>query len=396
MKICYVAVDVVVPYFRGASTHTYEVAKHLAELGHEVHVISRRLNVKQPAHEPLDGFHVHRVYRGILAPLPFSKYKSLGTGEKGVKLVEKLYESYLFTAYAFFAGFYTSLIIKKNDIDIIIERETSFGAGAIASIITKKPLVLEVIGPRYSKLSLKTSKKVLAYTRSMIRDFIPHDKIVLVTAAADVEKFRPNSMKAKVIRVKHNLLQSVVVGYVGTFANWHGIEELIEASVEVIKRLPNVKFLMVGPYFEKAQKLATKKGVIDSFVFTGPVPYTEVSHYINAADILVAPYNPAKSELRRKYGIGSPLKVFEYMACEKPTVATSVPPVDRIIRNGKNGLVVPPGDSKALADAITYLVENPQVRKELGKNARKEVVEKYSWKGFAVKLDRLLRQVAKR
>jgi len=396
MRICYVAVDVVIPYFRGASTHTYEVARHLTSLGHEVHVVSRRINAAQPAYELLDSFHVHRIYRGIFAPLPFSKYKSLGTGEKGVKLVDKFYESYLFTVYAFFAGLRTSLIVKRHNIDVIIERETSFGAGAIASMITKKPLILEMIGPRYSKLSLKTSKKILTYTLSMIHDPVSQDKVVLVAAAADVEKFRANSDKARDIRARNNLLHSIVVGYIGTFASWHGIEELVEASVEVTKRLSNVKFLMVGPYFEKTQKLAIERGVADSFVFTGPVPYFEAPHYINAADILVAPYNPAKSELRRKYGIGSPLKVFEYMACEKPVIATSVPPIDRIIRNGENGLMVPPGNSRALADAITYLAENPQVRRELGKRARREVVEKYSWESFAVELDRLLRQVAKR
>lgn len=393
MKICYVAVDVVVPYYRGASTHVYEVARYIAMLGHDVYVISRRFSVKQHAYEILNNIHIYRIHRGIVAPLPFSKYRQLETQTKNMKPLDKFYEGYLFTIYAFYAGLFASSIIKKYGVEVIIERETSFGAGAIASIITKRPLILEVIGPRYSKLSLDKSKKVLAYTRAMIHDPIPQDKLVLVTAAADVERFHSDSVKRKAIRKKYNLQDSTVIGYVGTFAEWHGIQELIDASVRVIEHSSNVRFLMVGPYFENARKLAVERGVSAWFVFAGPVPYANVPDYINAADILVAPYNPARSELRRNYGIGSPLKLFEYMACEKPVVTTSVSPIDQMIRNRKNALMVPPGDPGALARAIISLLENPQLMNKISKVAREDVVKRYSWKSFAIKLDQLLKQV---
>jgi glycosyltransferase involved in cell wall biosynthesis len=398
MKVCYIAVDVVVPFYRGASTHVYEVARYIAALGHDIHVISRRISAEQPAYEVLNNIHIHRIYRGVVGPLPFSKYQqweinNINNTSNRTKLLDKFYECYLFTIYAIYAGLFASSIIEKYGVEVIIERETSFGAGAIASIVSKRPMILEVIGPRYSKLSFKRSKKVLAYTPAMIHDPISQDKLVLVTAAADVEKFRPDLAKRKVIRKKYGLQDSLVIGYVGTFAEWHGIKELIDASVRVIEHFPNVKFLMVGPYFENARKLVAERGVTARFVFTGPVPYVDVPSYINAADILLAPYNPARSELRRKYGIGSPLKLFEYMACGKPVVTTSVSPIDQVIQNGKNALIVPPGDSAALASAIISLAQNPQHKKELGKAAREEVVKRYSWKSFAIKLDRLLKQV---
>ena len=397
MKIGYVAVDVVIPFFRGASTHVYEVARHLTKRGHEVHVISRRINLNQPDYEILDGVHIHRIYRGIIAPLPFSRYQQLEKGEAQAStgLLDKIYAGYLFTIFPLYAGVISSHVIKEYDVELIIERETSFGAGAVASTITGRPMILEIIGPRYSRLSFRKSKKILAYTRSMIRKHAPPEKLAFVTAAADLELFKPDPAQRKLTREKHDLQDSVVVGYVGTFAKWHGIEELIDASNRVLKRYSNVQFLMVGPYFKHTKKLTQKRGISNAYVFTGPVPYVDVPKYMNAADILVAPYNPAKSELRKKYGIGSPLKVFEYMACAKPVITTYVQPITQVVHEGKTGVLVPAGDTEALSEAIINLIEKPSFAERIGKAAREEVEKHYSWEAFAIRLENVLRETIK-
>lgn len=393
MKICYVAVDVVVPHFRGASTHVHEVAKHLAERGREVHVISRRIDFGQRRYEFLSGFHVHRMLRGILSPLPSSSYVQLeGLMEKPPSVTAKLYEVYLFTVYALLAGLAVSRIIKKYGLDVIIERETSFGAGAVASILSRRPMLLEVIGPRYSRLSVKRSSKILVYTKRMVRDFVPFKKLVFVTAAVDVKKFRPDVDERKEMRKNLGLQDSVVIGYVGTFAKWHGIEELINASQSVLREFSNVRFLMVGPYYEYAEDEVRSRGISKAYFFTGAVPYSDVPKYVNASDILVAPYNPEKSELRKKYGIGSPLKVFEYMACEKPVIATNLEPIMEVIQNGKTGILVPPGESQTLAKALINLIRDADFAVKIGKAAREEVVERYSWDKYAELLESLINE----
>jgi len=396
MRICYTATDVVIPHYRGASTHVYEVAKHLTRLGHEVHVISRRVSHVQPKYENVDSIHVHRIFRGLIAPLPLASYEQLkGTEQRIPKFLPKLYAWYLFTLHATYAGLITSAITKKYNVDVIVERESSFGAGAIASALTKRPLILEIIGPRYSRLSFKRSEKIIAYTRSVLHNFVPPNKLVFVTAAVDVKSFKPDLVEGNLIRERYGLRDSIVIGYVGTFASWHGIEELIEASIKVSERFPRVRFLMVGPYFTYAKELAQKRGVLNAYVFTGPIPYVDVPKYINAADILVAPYNPTKSELRRKYGIGSPLKVFEYMACGKPVITTAIEPITQVVHEGKTGILTTPGDSEALSEAIIHLIEKPIFAERLGKAAREEVEERYSWEAFALQLENILKEAIK-
>jgi len=394
LKICYVAVDVAVPYFRGASTHVYEVAKHLAERGHEVHVVSRRLDLAQRSYEFLDGFHIHRVSRGFIVPLPFSRYTQLeGDLEKPVGVVGKLYEAYLFTIYALIAGLVVSHIVKNHHLDVIIERETSFGAGATASILTGRPMVLEVIGPRYSGLSIRKATRIFLYTKLMVRDSVPLEKLIFVTSAVDLNHFKPDSAWRESMREKLGLGDSTVIGYVGTFASWHGIEELVSASPKLLKEFPKARFLMVGPYYEHAKRLVATRGILGAYLFTGAVSYSDVPQYMNASDILVAPYNPEKSQLRAKYGIGSPLKVFEYMACAKPIITTSVEPITQVIQNAKTGILIPPGNKDALFKAIAYLINNSGVATSMGRAAREEVESHYSWDAFVRLLENVLKEI---
>lgn len=389
MKICYVAVDVVVPHFRGASTHVYELSKNLVHLGHEVYMISRRLTASQSEYEELNGIKVFRIYRGIIFPPPISSYLQL-RGQRKAGLIDLVYRLYLFTIYALYAGIITTYVIKRNKIDVIIERETSFGAGAIASILTGRLMILEVIGPLYSALSSGRASDILAYTESMVPYKFRH-KLKLVTAAVDTDLFRPNAHEGRLIRERYGLQDSKVVGYVGTFQPWHGVEELILAGQDLIKRYHNLRFLMVGPYYKEMEGLTSRLGIRGSFTFIGSVNYRDVVKFINASDILVAPYNPHKSKLRSKYGIGSPLKVFEYMACEKPSITTSISPITDVVQDRVNAILVPPGDVKSLREAISELMEDPDLAESIGIRAREDAVELYSWESLARKLEDIIK-----
>jgi len=394
MKVCYIAVDVAVPHFRGASTHVYEVAKNLTRLGHTVHVISRRLSPNQAGYELLDGINVHRLYRGLVAPLPFSKYNKLdeSSEQQEPRSLGKLYTKYLFTIYPRLVGHVAARIIRRYGLDVIVERETSFGAGAVASTLTGKPMVLELIGPRYSKESLARSRKIILYTRSMLQDPVSPEKLFFVSAATDTTSFKPDSAVRRAVREKFGFQNSTVIGYVGTFPKWHGVEELIHSSVSVLQRFPSTKFLMVGPYYGYAKQLVEKLGLSSSFTFTGPVPYSEVPRYINASDIMVAPYNPAKSELRKKYGIGSPIKLFEYMACAKPVITTDIGIITEVVQDGKTSIIVPQGARVGLSEAIVRLMENPRVAAEIGQAGRVLVENQYSWMALAKGIEGVLEE----
>jgi glycosyltransferase involved in cell wall biosynthesis len=123
--------------------------------------------------------------------------------------------------------------------------------------------------------------------------------------------------------------------------------------------------------------------------FTGFLKQEDVFRRVNAADIAVAPY----TKMDPAQFIGSPMKLFEYMAAGKPVVATRIGQIEEVIKDGNNGFSVPPGDSQALAGCLLRLIRDPGLRERLGAQARRDAVQKYSWDDYILRLESLYREV---
>lgn len=296
------------------------------------------------------------------------------------------YRLYLRSVYSLYATIYAIKVIKNYDLDVILERETSFGCGALASIITGKPLVLEINGPEFSAFSAKHAKKVLAYSKlheRLIQMGVPRDDVIELFAAVDSNLFKPDSRLGVGIRKKLGLEKTPVVGYVGVFAPWHGIETLIQASRIVLESMPETKFVMIGPYWQDSFERVKELGIASSFLFVGPVDYKLVPGYINSSNVMVAPFNPGESDLTVSKGFTFfPYKILEYMSCGKPLVSTRCGAIPTIINDGTTGLLVEPGDGNGLAEAILKLLREPSLAEEIGRRGRDTLLDRYSWEKY--------------
>lgn len=377
MRICYVAADVTIPGIMGGSTHTYEVSRHLLKLGHKVFVICRRQR-GQRKYEIYEGIHLHRIYRGIMFPTRRTRWKNATK----LSLKQHAYHAYLHIGFFIYAGLKVADIAKTQRIDVILERGTSLGEGALASIVTKKPLILEVISPHYTSFSFKRAKKVLTFSKKALRK-APEEKIEVVTAAANTELFNPG-IDGKQVRTQCGLGNSLVIGYVGSFAPWHGVETLIQAMKHIIQQMPNTKLLLVGPYPEEICHLLKELNLMEYTVLTGPVPYQDVPQYLAACNILVAPYSS------RQWGeLYSYVKIYEYMAMGKPLIATSIIPDSKIIEEKEAGMLVPPDDSLKLSENVLKLLVDEDLASKLATQARRVSLE-HSWLAYAKRLSSLL------
>ena len=127
-------------------------------------------------------------------------------------------------------------------------------------------------------------------------------------------------------------------------------------------------------------------------IFAGRLPYSDVPRHLAVADIGVAPFEPARHPALRHFGFyWSPLKIFEYGAMALPTVCPAIPPLDTIVRDGREGRLYREGDRAGLVAALTALLDDDAGRRAMGAAARARVVAEYSWAAHCRALDGILR-----
>jgi glycosyltransferase involved in cell wall biosynthesis len=129
----------------------------------------------------------------------------------------------------------------------------------------------------------------------------------------------------------------------------------------------------------------------DAVRFTGLVVHNEVARLMAAADVAVAPYPDIKQEIWL-----SPMKLFEYMASGTAVIASEVGQLAEVIHDGGNGVLVPPGNVPAMADALQRLIGEPSLRSRLGQRAREDAVRRHSWERYLSRLERVFAAVIAR
>lgn len=377
MKICYVATTVHISKDLkeaiGATTHTFALASELSKLGHEIHIVSEKFRGDLDF-EKINSLYIHRFFRGIIKSSKEIKKSKIKKIARYLKIFPNL-----------ILAFKIAKIVQKYNCDLILERAHSLGVGAWVSILTGKPFVLEVIDCIFSKLAVERAKSVIAYTKIFFSPKI-QKKVHLISAGFDPKIFYPQDLD-----IKYDIC------YVGAFKEWDGLEDLIKAVDLIKEKKQDVEVILVGDgvRFDQIKRLIKKYGLEKNFILTGRIALSDVSKFIAQSKICVAPYNvkrSAKGEFQ-KYGFYfSPLKIFEYLACGKPVVATDYPMIKKIITQ-ENGELTQEGNAKDLAEKILFLLEKKDLAMIRDKNLA--LAKKYTWENVAKKIDKILKACIK-
>jgi glycosyltransferase involved in cell wall biosynthesis len=159
---------------------------------------------------------------------------------------------------------------------------------------------------------------------------------------------------------------------VGTLLDHQGIDTLIDAAPKIKKKCPQCKFLIIGegPMKMRWQRKALENGVKGDFVFTGQIDYEKVPIWINSMDVCVAPYS-------KSAGLRSPVKIFDYLACSKPVVASLLPGTTELFEKSNAVCLVPPEDSDQLVHAVIGLLRAPGRADQMGQNGREFIVNHF-------------------
>jgi glycosyltransferase involved in cell wall biosynthesis len=253
-----------------------------------------------------------------------------------------------------------------------------------------------------SPLSLRQAQFVITTNPSLVPAAFRH-KAVQVSWGANTQRFRAGLSGSEARRRFGLTERDYVIGYTGTFRPWHGLDVL----PDVAERLqdPSVKFLLIGELSRTKQlrDCIRQRGLQASFVFTDRVPYDEVPSTLAAADLCIAPFDPERHQGANPGLVTTapeqavytldPLKVFEYLALEKPVVTVATDNIERLFQDSVHLRMVPPRDAIALARVIGELRHDPPAARRMAAAGRQRVVERHTWSAHATHLATLFEKM---
>ncbi len=210
------------------------------------------------------------------------------------------------------------------------------------------------------------------------------NKIEEITNGVDAEVFVPD-VRADLHRKGWNLEDKFVVLFSGNHGLAQGLSSVMEVA-ELLRDYRDIVFLFVGEGVEKEALLRRKQERnLDRTIFLEAQPHSRMPSIIGMSDVCLVPLK--KNDLFRN---ALPSKMFEYMACGRPVVLSVRGEAEILMREAKAGVSVEPENAAEIAEAILKLYRDESFRHALGRNGRDYVVQKFSRKQIAKKLEALL------
>ena len=368
----------------GGSIHIRNFVRALTELGHQVTVVCTRVSSPKSLEDEL---------RAEVRPAPYAAWndglaRAIRAGNRLIGRAPRNHPDAVRTLHNL--GFLRTAAKAARELnpDFIYERYSLWAMAGLRLARNRSiPLVLEVNAPltfeqqrfrsgltcprlarwverriwRNADLSIVVSESL----RSLLQNAGARpERLHVLPNAANPHLFH-GALDGQPLRERLNINGRFVVGFVGMFRPWHGIDLLISALEDLRRAGLPVHLLLVGDGQLRQQFEAEvrKKGLQEAVTFAGGVSHQDVPEYLAAMDVAVAPY-PALDDFYY-----SPIKLYEYMAAGRAVVASRVGQVAEIIEDGVTGLLFDPGDRTGLVNCLRRLQNDVALRHELGTKA---------------------------
>lgn len=224
--------------------------------------------------------------------------------------------------------------------------------------------------------------------RAMIeRNRFPQERITSIPTGVDLSRFDPVRVNGSA-RAHFGIAPSdPVIVIVATLRSWKGHQTLLEALPVVLRKMPRCRLLIAGdgPAWRAISDLVDRLDLRERVIMLGD--RSDIPEILASADLLALP----------SYGHeGVPQAVLQAMAMEKPVVTSPVGSLTEVVADGRNGRLIPPGDSAALAAAILSILHDPEGARRMGQAGRRLVLERYSLSTMIDRVETLYQRLCDR
>lgn len=277
-----------------------------------------------------------------------------------------------------------------NQADVYYSRD-KYVLLALSLIIPKEKLVYEAHQFSASGSGAKTLQMmahqvgyIVAITKKLREDFMekcnfPSEKIIVAHDGIRKQRFEnlPDKLTARQEIGWDE--DAFIVGFVGRLQMLQGLDKGVSTLIDALAQVEGASIALVGGPEQSVADLRERwlnHGLsAERFYYAGQVSSSEVPRYLRAFDVCAMPH-PFNTQFAY---YTSPLKLFEYMAVERPIVASDLPSWADVVTNEESALLVPPSDITALAEAIIRLRDDEALAQRLSENAHNLVFSQYTW-----------------
>lgn len=377
MKI-FLVCDVLLDGGSAQTNHILELFKNLSD-SNEAYLFAPK--IKKRLNKNLDIIYVKSVlplFKPVFYPLSLFFYLSYYCLKQPPDVIYNRHSNLTIPTLIISIIFRISYLVEING--VLIEEMQINNRSKIVILITK---LIE-------NINYKFTDKIVAVTQTIKNEIkriykVADDRIVVIQNGVNTDLFRLISKD----KLKFSLDENYnYVGFSGSFSVWHGLKELVRSAPLILEENPTTKFLLVGdgPMKGDIVRMINDLDLTRHFIFINRVPYEEVPEYVNTFDVCVI--------LKNKKIPGSPLKLWEYLACGKPVIATASQDFE-VLEEYNAGVLVDPEKPEEVAAAIIKLLKDEKLRDEMGKNGRKYVVENRSWDTVAREVEKVMNEAIK-
>lgn len=382
MRILHI-LDHSIPLHSGYTFRTAAILREQRALGWETfHLSSPKQGVTAAMVEEVDGLRFHRTALPPPAVSGVAELRQMRAVQARIEeLARELRPDVLHAHSPVLNAIPAIRAGRKLGIPVVYEIRAFWEDAAVDHGTTTEGSVRYRVTRALETWALKRIDHAFTICEGLRRDIvergIPAAKLTVIPNAVDVEGFQLSGVADPVLRRQLGLEGATVLGFVGSFYAYEGLDLLLDAFPALLHKRPELRLLLVGggPQDANLKAQAQRLGVADKLIFTGRVPHSEVSRYYDQIDLLAYPRHSM-----RLTELVTPLKPLEAMAQGRLFVASDVGGHRELIRDGETGTLFKAGSADALAEAVLDMLAHRERWPAMRAAGRHFVEDVRNWK----------------
>lgn len=385
MRILHV-LDHSIPLHSGYTFRTAALLREQRALGWETfHVTSPKQGVSSVAEETVDGLSFFRTPpaqgTGVNWPV-MGEWQLMRALEARIEEVANQIKPDIIHAHSPVLNAMPALSVGcKLEIPVVYEIRAFWEDAAVDHGTTREGSLRYRLTRALETSAIRRANHVFTICEGLRADIVARgiaaSHVTVIPNAVDVETFQLAQPADPALQEKWGLKGRTVIGFIGSFYAYEGLDLLVAALPDVIKARPNACLLLVGggPQDAALKAQVQSLGLAQHVIFTGRVPHAEVNRYYDLIDMLAYPRHSM-----RLTELVTPLKPLEAMAQGHLFVASDVGGHKELVEHGKNGWLFKADDRAALSQAIVDMLAHPERWPLMKANGREFVESVRNWR----------------